>query len=88
MRVVEAPTGLTYNDAKAKCAEIDPISYLAEPYNEYLQKELKTIISNTNLTETNFWTGNRSVNLGLMEIKLITKSVEFYCNNNTSERIL
>ena len=61
MRVVEAPTSLTYDEAKAKCAEIDPISYLAEPYNDYLQNELKIIISNASLTETEFWIGNRII---------------------------
>ena len=58
MLAVEAPASLTYDDAKAKCAEIDPISYPAEPYNEYLQGELKTVISNASLTESNFWIGD------------------------------
>ena len=58
MMIVEDDTSLSYADAKTKCTELDPIAYPAEPYNEYLQDELKSMIDNTSLTETDFWIGN------------------------------
>ena len=57
MRVIESAVDMTYDDAKAKCSEVDPIAYPVEPHNEYLQGELKTIITNGSLTETDFWIG-------------------------------
>ena len=63
MIVVEAETSLAYEDAKAKCEEVDPISYPAVPYNEYLQDHLKNIIENSSLTEDAFWIGCRNTHL-------------------------
>ena len=60
MIVVEADTSLAYDDAKAKCEEVDPIAYPAVPYNEYLQDHLKNIIDNSSLTEDAFWIGCRN----------------------------
>ena len=58
MIAIESNTSLTtYEDAKSKCKEIDPISYPAEPYNQYLQSELNTVLSNSSLTESEFWIG-------------------------------
>ena len=59
MVVVEADISLAYGDAKTKCEEVDPISYPAVPYNEYLQDHLKNIIDNSSLTEDAFWIGCR-----------------------------
>ena len=64
MMVVEADTNLDYDDAKAKCEEVDPIAYPAVPYNEYLQDHLKNIIENSSLTEDAFWIGCRNSNFG------------------------
>ena len=58
MMIVESDTSLSYEDAKTKCTDLDPIAYPVEPYNEYLQNELKTMIDNSSLTETDFWIGN------------------------------
>ena len=59
MIAIESDTNLaTYEDAKNKCKEIDPISYPAEPYNQYLQNHLKQVLSNSSLTESEFWIGN------------------------------
>ena len=63
MVVVEADTSLAYGDAKTKCKEVDPISYPAVPYNEYLQDHLKNIIDNSSLTEDAFWIGCRNTYL-------------------------
>ena len=63
MVVVEADTSLAYEDAKTKCEEVDPISYPAVPYNEYLQDHLKNIIDNSSLTEDAFWIGCRNTYL-------------------------
>ena len=58
MIAVESDTTLTtYEDAKNKCKEIDPIAYPAEPYNQYLQDQLSFVLSNSSLTETEFWIG-------------------------------
>ena len=57
MKVVETATGMTYNDAKTKCTELDMNAYPTEPYNEYLQTELTKVVSNSSLTETVFWIG-------------------------------
>ena len=61
--MVEADTSLAYDDAKAKCEEVDPIAYPAVPYNEYLQDHLKNIIDNSSLTEDAFWIGCRNTYL-------------------------
>ena len=61
--MVEADTSLAYDDAKAKCEEVDPIAYPAVPYNEYLQDHLKNIIENSSLTENAFWIGCRNAPL-------------------------
>ena len=58
MLAIESDTPLaSYEDAKNKCKEIDPISYPAEPYNQYLQNELNKVLSNSSLTQTEFWIG-------------------------------
>ena len=58
MLAIESDTTLTsYEDAKSKCKEIDPISYPAEPYNQFLQEQLNMVLSNSSLTETEFWIG-------------------------------
>ena len=57
MKVVEAASSLSYNDAKTKCQDLDPMAYPMEPYNDYLHNELKTLIDNSTLTETSFWIG-------------------------------
>ena len=58
MLAIESDTSLTsYEDAKKKCKEIDPISYPAEPYNQFLQNKLNMVLSNSSLTETEFWIG-------------------------------
>ena len=58
MLAIESDTTLTsYEDAKKKCKEIDPISYPAEPYNQFLQNQLNMVLSNSSLTETEFWIG-------------------------------
>ena len=74
MKVVESDTGLTYDDAKIKCTELDPISYPAEPYNEYLQNELRNVLLNSTGTETNFWIGKHNSN--------ITINVDYIRENN------
>ena len=58
MKVVEANETITYDAVTEIFTNLDPIAYPVEPYNEYLQHELKRIISNPNLTEPSFWIGS------------------------------
>ena len=60
MKTIETANNINYQQALETCQDPtngDPIAYPMEPYNENLHKELSTELSNSNLTETEFWIG-------------------------------
>ena len=61
LKTIEAPSGFNYQEAVELCQHPtlgDPAAYPMPPYSEDLHTELKAELSNTTLTETEFWIGN------------------------------
>ena len=62
LKTVENGLGLgtvNYRQAAAICHDLDPIAYPMSPYNDDLNNELKTELSNSSLTESEFWIGKK-----------------------------
>ena len=83
LKTIESSSAINYAQAVAACQDPsngDPLAYPMEPYNDYLNNELKAELSNTSLTETAFWIGKKKQPKYLMLFCVC----EMYPNNESS----